>query len=94
MTAPDPGLIELLAAHRWTCSRDEDCICGWVGPFADFPTHVALVAEQHTNRRMAELEAENRHLENNLDVARMGRAAAEARVAELEARMRVDDDRS
>ena len=51
MTAPDPGLTDLIAAHRWTCSRDEDCICGWVGPFADFPTHVALVVEQHTNGR-------------------------------------------
>lgn len=36
--------------------------------------------------RAFELEAENRHLANNLDVARMGRATAEARVAELERR--------
>lgn len=57
MTAPDPGLTDLIAAHRWTCSRDEDCICGWVGQFADFPAHVALVVEQYTNGRIAELEA-------------------------------------
>lgn len=66
--APDPGLTDLIAAHwrsldllkmKYICScgdweyRDDDrerACASWCG-------HVALVVEQHTNRRIAELEA-------------------------------------
>ena len=64
--APDPGLTDLIAAHR-PCSNDilkkglrYRCSCGWAqdvewGDDSPFPAHVALVVEQHTNGRIAEL---------------------------------------
>ena len=57
MTAPDPGLTDLLAAHEggYDAMDDPICKCGWYGD--SHPAHVALVVEQHTNGRIAELEA-------------------------------------
>ncbi|MGW6017839.1 hypothetical protein ACWFNS_07535 [Oerskovia enterophila] len=59
MTAPDPGLTDLIAAHahlpQFMC-----CSCGddlWKYPEGGHAAHVALVVEQHTNGRIAELEA-------------------------------------
>lgn len=69
MTAPDPGLTDLIAAHRlkqsywnwWGCTG-----CDWrtKGTYGSEPTtetateHAKHVVEQHTNGRIAELEAE------------------------------------
>lgn len=69
MTAPDPGLTDLIAAHKiqlfgvdgphYQAETEYDgCLCGWQGAEEDHPAHVALVVEQHTNGRIAELEAE------------------------------------
>ena len=71
MTAPDPGLTDLIAAHDgwgyavhlglYYCQGD-----GCNLRFADlgeWAAHVALVVEQHANRRMAELEARVAELE-------------------------------
>lgn len=63
MTAPDPGLLDLIAAHQWihfAPRRNSKCACGWQGDDPDYPgvghpAHVALVVEQHTNGRTAEL---------------------------------------
>lgn len=67
MTAPDPGLTELIAAHwrsldllkmKYTCScgdwefRDDDR----ERACASWCEHLALVVEQHTNGRATELE--------------------------------------
>lgn len=78
MTAPDPGLTDLIAAHRegepWTeyqypsifnskpfvaysATKMVKCSCGESMSADSFPAHVALVVEQHTNGRIAELEA-------------------------------------
>ncbi|WP_075833565.1 MULTISPECIES: hypothetical protein [unclassified Rhodococcus (in: high G+C Gram-positive bacteria)] len=60
MTAPDPGLTDLIAAHtRLGAAMDNKCVCScsWIGHYVDHPTHVALVVEQHTNGRVTELEA-------------------------------------
>lgn len=79
MTAPDPGLTDLIAAHqagdRWTdfqypsifsdkpfvataVTKMVNCSCGESMPAESHPVHVALVVEQRTNGRIAELEAE------------------------------------
>jgi len=76
MTAPDPGLTDLIAAHRegepWTeyqypsifsskpfvaysATKMVKCTCGESMSADSFPAHVALVVEQHTNGRIAEL---------------------------------------
>ncbi|MBQ9051726.1 hypothetical protein [Rhodococcus sp. (in: high G+C Gram-positive bacteria)] len=63
MTAPDPGLTDLIAAALVRSSPNS------IDTFDDLAPHrqeawrvrareVALVVEQHTNGRMAELEAE------------------------------------
>ncbi|MDJ0405861.1 hypothetical protein QNA23_20375 [Rhodococcus erythropolis] len=60
MTASDPGLTDLIAAHTRLGAQQVGrylCLCGWVGDYHDHPAHVALVVEQHTTRRIAELEA-------------------------------------
>lgn len=71
--APDPGLAYLIAAeiarHQFDMGamwHDDHraCICGHALREADkqadhVAEHVALVVEQHTNGRIAELEAEN-----------------------------------
>lgn len=77
MTAPDPGLTDLIAAHRevmrWndfaypplsttpyratSVTEMVNCSCGESMTVDSFPAHVALVVEQHTNGRIAELEA-------------------------------------
>lgn len=67
MTAPDPGLTDLIAAHRlkqsywnwWGCTG-----CAWrtKGTYGSEPTtetateHAKHVVEQHTNGRIAELD--------------------------------------
>ncbi|MCW2092472.1 UNVERIFIED_ORG: hypothetical protein M2328_005752 [Rhodococcus erythropolis] len=57
--APDPGLTDLIAAHdpsgRYMATNEIRCGCGWLGPASDWPAHVALVVEQHTNGRIARL---------------------------------------
>lgn len=61
MTAPDPGLTDLIAAHTRLGAQQVGrylCLCGWVGDYHDHSAHVALVVEQHTNRRITALEAE------------------------------------
>lgn len=60
MTAPDPGLTDLIAAHELNHeSRDRNCLCGHRSWGTDtHAAHLALVVEQHTNGRIAELEAE------------------------------------
>ncbi|MFB7894679.1 hypothetical protein ACFC1I_20920 [Microbacterium sp. NPDC056044] len=66
MTAPDPGLTDLLAAHKiqlfgvdgphYQAETEYDgCLCGWQGAEEDHPAHVALVVEQHTNGQAAKL---------------------------------------
>lgn len=76
MTAPDPGLTDLIAAHQAGDRRPKHtfttvgtltivtgavtwvtCTCGEPMELAQHPAHVALVVEQHTNGRIAELEA-------------------------------------
>lgn len=87
MTAPDSGLTDLIAAHTRLGAQQVGrylCLCGWVGDYHDHPAHVALVVEQHTNGWIAELAANIQHLSNNLDVARVGRATAEATIARVE----------
>nr|WP_218681070.1 hypothetical protein [Rhodococcus qingshengii] len=65
MTAPDPGLTDLIAAHTTNWERrclggDESylqCDCG--DEFEDelsWAAHLKLVVEQHTNGRIAELD--------------------------------------
>lgn len=58
MTAPDPGLTDLIAAHRLYTGLRTQCECGINVSHEDWPAHVALVVEQHTNGRITELEAE------------------------------------
>lgn len=76
MTAPDPGMTDLIAAHRegepWTeyqypsifsskpfvaysATKMVKCSCGESMSADSFPAHVALVVEQQTNGRTAEL---------------------------------------
>lgn len=59
MTAPDPGLTDLLAAH-WTWREVDEggdylvCECGsYFSTSRLWAAHVALVVEQHTNGRIA-----------------------------------------
>lgn len=62
MTAPDPGLTDLLAAHAHL-PQFMRCSCGddlWKYPEGGHPAHVALVVEQHTNRRIAKVNARAR----------------------------------
>ena len=65
MTAPDPGLTDLIATHTTNWERrclggDESylqCDCG--DEFEDelsWAAHLKLVVEQHTNGRITELE--------------------------------------
>ncbi|MCW2300713.1 hypothetical protein [Rhodococcus erythropolis] len=67
MTAPDPGLADLIAAHHpsghYMATNEIRCGCGWLGPASDWPAHVALVVEQHTNGRITELEERIAELE-------------------------------
>jgi len=57
VTAPDPGLTDLIAAHRLHTGLQTQCECGINVSHEDWAAHVALVVEQHTNGRIAELEA-------------------------------------
>ena len=65
MTAPDPGLTDLIAAHYTWREVDEGgdylvCACGhYFRSRQTWAEHLKLVVEQHTNGRIAELEAEN-----------------------------------
>lgn len=62
---PDPEMVDLIGAHVWWPQldlRSSECACGWRGEDPEYPSvghaaHVALVVEQHTNGRIAELEA-------------------------------------
>jgi hypothetical protein len=116
VTAPDPGLTDLIAAHRegepWTeyqypsifsskpfvaysATKMVKCSCGESMSADSFPAHVALVVEQHTNGRIAELEAElaeakddkfYARVELNADAQWKARAEkAEATIARVEA---------
>ena len=90
MTAPDPGLTDLIAAHRegepWTeyqypsifsskpfvaysATKMVKCSCGESMSADSFPAHVALVVEQHTNGRTAELEADSANWESRYNGA-------------------------
>ncbi len=63
VTAPDPGLTDLIAAHTRLGAQQVGrylCLCGWVGDYHDHPAHVALVVEQHTNGRITEANARAR----------------------------------
>ncbi|WP_311053097.1 hypothetical protein [Rhodococcus qingshengii] len=104
MTAPDPGLTDLIAAHQvmsqqWFPAGAEYrlvCKCGiWMGADA-FPAHVALVVEQHTNGRIAEyikqLESERETLTSMCSELESIRDEQAARIAELETLQRVDQD--
>lgn len=80
MTAPDPGLIDLIAAHQLVSTdtifhrngmvQRPECKCGelmhWAGAY---PAHLALVVEQHTNGRIAELEATVARVEKAVNTA-------------------------
>lgn len=91
MTAPDPGLTELIAAHQLVSTdtifhrngmvQRPECKCGelmhWAGAY---PAHLALVVEQHTNGRTAELATKVKELEADIThrkvrntISRMGR---------------------
>ncbi|QDM57123.1 hypothetical protein SEA_WHACK_60 [Rhodococcus phage Whack] len=60
---PDPEMVDLIGAHVWWPQldlRSSKCACGWRGEDPEYPSvghaaHVALVVEQHTNRRITEL---------------------------------------
>ncbi|MBT2266417.1 hypothetical protein [Rhodococcus erythropolis] len=80
MTAPDPRLTDLIAAALGDKIMHTN---GSGDRNRAYAAHVALVVEQHTNGRIAELAANIQHLSNNLDVARMGRATAEATIANV-----------
>ena len=90
MSAPDPGLTDLIAAHRWD-DRRGICECmyspefgpgtryEWMGVKA-WAAHVALMVEQHTNGRTAELATKVKELEADIThrkvrntISRMGR---------------------
>ncbi|MBJ7481756.1 hypothetical protein [Rhodococcus sp. (in: high G+C Gram-positive bacteria)] len=110
MTAPDPGLTDLIAAHepgdRWTeftyppafsdkpfvatsVTKMVNCSCGDSMPADDHPAHVALVVEQHTNGRTAELEAAVEHWKDrsqyNYDCGMVLANEANARAEKAEA---------
>jgi len=96
---PDPGLTDLIAAHtRLGAAMDNKCVCScsWIGHYVDHPAHVALVVEQHTNRRIAEyikqLESERETLTSMCSELESIRDEQAARIAELETLQRVDQD--
>lgn len=63
MTAPDPELSDLIAAHILRVVELNEAVrypecngCDWVGGLAkDHAAHLASVVEQHTHGRMTEL---------------------------------------
>ena len=94
MTAPDPGLTDLIAAHQVTRGWSDGievyiCLeCGdewWTA--SEFAEHVKALVEQHTNGRTAELyEQRDNAIEAGL--AAIDRAEnAEAKATELEAEL-------
>ncbi|MFI8660753.1 hypothetical protein ACIGKR_12245 [Rhodococcus qingshengii] len=94
MTAPDPGLTDLIAAHdRLSQHIFEEgpryrCTCGWTqdvewGDHSPFPAHVALVVKQHIARRIAELEASTRESVRVLVMERHRAETAEAAIARV-----------
>lgn len=100
MTAPDPGLTDLIAAHTLRVVELNEAVrypecngCDWVGGLVkDHAAHVALVVEQHTNGRTAELEArvdewsaEYRKGVQSRDDWRARAETAEATIARVEA---------
>lgn len=92
MTAPDPGLTDLIAAHeesgqgRWLAHDGVymRCRCGETMHPIHWPAHVALVVEQHTNGRIAELY-EQRDSAIEAGLAAIDRAEkAEATIARVQ----------
>ncbi|MFE5789571.1 hypothetical protein [Rhodococcus erythropolis] len=86
---PDPGLTDLIAAHRLRPDMWEPkfiCWCGdWEFPgegsdsaFRAWAAHVALVVEQHTNGRITELEADSANWKSRYDDAKKVIAAGTA----------------
>ena len=63
MTAPDPGLTDLIAAALGDKIMHTN---GSGDRNRAYAAHVALVVEQHTNGRITELEAENMRLRAEL----------------------------
>ncbi|MCW2300621.1 hypothetical protein [Rhodococcus erythropolis] len=89
MTAPDPGLTDLIAAALVRSSPNS------IDTFDLLPYHrqeawrvrareVALVVEQHTNGRIAELEAERDALYNIVHRVSLAIEGARERRAALE----------
>lgn len=85
---PDPGLTDLIAAHRegdYGRFGRQTCECGWTGD--SHPAHLALVVEQHTNGRIAEeneiLRNDAREAENERKGWTTRALTAEATVASL-----------
>ncbi|AUS33392.1 hypothetical protein C1M55_21390 [Rhodococcus qingshengii] len=62
MTAPDPGLTDLIAAHTLRVVELNEAVrypecngCDWVGGLVkDHAVHLASVVEQHTNGQITE----------------------------------------
>lgn len=92
MTAPDPGLTDLIAAHTLRVVELNEVVrypecngCDWVGGLVkDHAVHLASVVEQHTNRRIAELEAHAEYMGRELPnvAARIDSLTARAEKAE------------
>ena len=89
MTAPDPGLTDLIAAHHpfghYMATNEIRCGCGWLGPASDWPAHVALVVEQHTNGRIAEVEHWKARSQYNYDCGMVLANEANAHAEKAEA---------
>lgn len=75
MTAPDPGLADLIATHTLRVvelnevARYPECNgCDWVGGLVkDHAVHLASVVEQHTIGRMAALEVDSANWKGRYD---------------------------
>lgn len=102
MTAPDPDFSARIAAHTLRvvqlneAARYPECNgCDWVGGLVrDHAEHLKSVVEQHTNGRIAELEAQvdewSADYRKGIQARDNWRARAEkaeARVTELEAEL-------
>lgn len=95
MTAPDPGLTDLIAAHYTWREVDEGgdylvCACGhYFASRQTWAEHLKLVVEQHTNGRIAELEAGVEHWKDrsqyNYDCGMVLANEAHARAEKAEA---------
>lgn len=91
MTAPDPGLTDLIAATLHGKAIGSTILDRQLwGAFpntmtiSDLAAHVALVVEQHTNGRTTELEAERDALYNIVHRVSLAIEGARERRAALE----------